>query len=190
MDADVKQAEKEFDCSDDTFRLSVYQAGHAITAYLMDQKIVSIQMLPRPPMTFTDKAFASNNWGAFVDILESRALELFGGQIAEQLVCNSLSCCSGDISRIDEITRILEALYGEEDLRSEDILFELEDRAEAMFAAQEVRDAIRPLANFLYQQEIDGHMEVDGTPISKLIEKYIAKPKKEKRSLLKMLKLA
>lgn len=101
--------DKDLDCLDDTFRLSVYEAGHAITAYLMEQKIVSVQMLPRPPMTFTDKAFTSHSWGSFIDILENRALELFGGQIAEDITCGSLSCCSGDISRIDEISRILEA---------------------------------------------------------------------------------
>lgn len=59
-----------------------------------------------------------------------------------------------------------------------------------MFAAQDVRDAIRPVAQFLYDQEIDGHTEIDGKAITKVIAKHIPRPKKEKRGLLKMLKLA
>lgn len=185
-------AEKEldYDCQDTTFRLSVYEAGHAITAYLLDQKIVSIQMFPRPPMTFTDKHFDSHSWDSFIEILEIRVLELFGGPIAEGIVCQSSSCCTGDISRIDEITRILDALHGEDDIDSEDILFDLEDRAEEMFEPQNVKDTILPLAKFLYQQEMDGHIEIDGKEVTKIIKQHIPKAKPEKNGLLKLLRLA
>ena len=115
----------------ETYRLCVYEAGHTITAYLLNQIIVAVRLLPRPPMTFTEKKFISNSWDSFMDILESRALELFGGQIAELVVCGSTTCCSGDISRIDEISRILAGLSPVDDIDSEDILFDLEDRASA-----------------------------------------------------------
>ncbi len=177
-------------CQDITFRLSVYEAGHAIAAYLLDQKIVSIQMLPRPPMMVAEKAFRSHNWDSFTETLENRVIELFGGQIAERLVCGASSCCTGDISRIDEITRILEALYGEDDLDSEDILFELEDRTEAMMAPQEVHDAILPVAEFLYAEEEAGKPEVDGRDITEILERIIPRPEKSRGGLLEMLKLA
>lgn len=183
MNADKK-------CQDITFRLCVYEAGHAITAYLLEQKIVSIQMLPRPPMMMAEKAFRSHNWDSFIETLENRCLELFGGQIAEQFVCGTTACCAGDISRIDEITRILEALYSEDDLDSEDILFELEDRTETMLAPQEVRDAILPIAEFLYAEEESGKSEVDGKDITRLLEQLIPRPEKESRGLLDMLKRA
>ena len=177
-------------CSDDTFRLSVYEAGHTITAYLLNQKIVTVRMLPRPPMTIAEKKFVSHSWDSFMDILENRALELFGGQIAEQMVCGSTACCSGDISRIDEISRILAGLSVEDDVDSEEILFELEDRAQAMFAPDHVRAAIVPVAEYLYEQEEAGHMEVGGKAVTKIIAQYIPSPPKEKGGLLKMLKLA
>ena len=183
------QKELEYDCEDTTFRLSVYEAGHAITAYLLDQKIVSIQMFPRPPMTFTDKCFDSHSWDSFVEILEIRVPELFGGPIAEDIVCKGSSCCTGDISRIDEITRILEALHGEDDIDSEDILFDLEDRAEEMFKPQNVKDAILPVAKYLFQQEMDGHIEIDGKEVTRIISDYIPPVKHKKLGLLEMLNI-
>lgn len=178
------------DCEDPTFRLCVYQSGHIITAYLLSQRILSVCMLPRPPMTITDKAFTNNSWGSFVDILETRVLELFGGQIAENTICGNTSCCSGDIARIDEITRILEALYSEDDLDAEDILFELEDRAEALFAPDEVRAAILPMAEFLRAQDDMDVLEIDGDAVLKIIEQYIPRPPQKKPSLLERLHLA
>ncbi|HEY9079517.1 hypothetical protein [Magnetovibrio sp.] len=177
-------------CLDDTFRLSVYEAGHTITAYLLNQKIVSVRMRPRPPMTIAEKKFISHSWDSFMDILENRALELFGGQIAEQLICGSTSCCSGDISRIDEISRILAGLSVEDVVDSEEILFELEDRAKDMFAPDYVRAAIIPVAEYLSEQEKSGHMEVGGKEITKIIESFIPRPPKEKGGLLKLLNLA
>ena len=173
----------------ETFRLCVYEAGHTITAYLLNQKIVSVRLLPRPPMTFTEKKFISNSWASFMDILESRALELFGGQIAELVTCGSASCCSGDISRIDEISRILAGLSPDE-IDSEEILFSLEDRAKEMFSEDHVREAIVPVAEFLFEQEEAGHMEVPGADITAIIERYIPRPPQEKRGLLQLLKLA
>lgn len=177
-------------CGDDTFRLCVYEAGHTITAYLLRQKIVSVQLLPRPPMTIAEKKFVSHSWDSFMDILENRALELFGGQIAEEEVCGSTSCCSGDISRIDEISRILAGLSVEDEVDSEEILFELEDRAKEMFAPEHVREAILPVAEYLFEQEEADKMEVDGKAITKIIERYIPRPPEEKGGLLKLLKLA
>jgi len=177
-------------CDDDTFRLTVYEAGHTITAYLLSQKIVMVRLLPRPPMTFAEKKFASNSWEGFMDILENRALELFGGQIAEQTICGNTTCCAGDVSRIDEITRILAGLSMEEEVDSEEIWFELEDRALEMFAPDYVREAILPVAQFLYEQEEADHMEVDGKAVTKIIEQYIPRPPEEKGGLLKMLNLA
>jgi len=178
------------DCEDDAYRLSVYMAGHAITAYLLGQKIFFIQMLPRPPMMVAEKAFTSHNWDSFIETLETRVLELFGGQIAEEIVCGHSSCCPGDISRIDEITRILEALYSEDDLDSEDILFDLEDSTQEMFASQQVRDAILPVAEFFLAHEEIGKMEVEGKAVTRVIEKFIPRPAKEKRGILQLLKLA
>lgn len=177
-------------CTDDTFRLCVYEAGHAITAYLLNQKIVSVQMLPRPPMTIAEKKFISHSWDSFMDILENRALELFGGQIAEATMCGNTTCCAGDISRIDEISRILAGLSVNDEVDSEEILFELEDRAIAMFAADGVREAIMPVAEYLYEQEEAGHMEVKGKAVTKIIARHIPRPPQEKGGLLKLLKLA
>ncbi|MBF0248029.1 MAG: hypothetical protein HQL36_08165 [Alphaproteobacteria bacterium] len=186
MNAEANQP----DCFDPVFRLCIYEAGHAITAYLLRQKIVAVQMLPRPPMTIAEKAFLSNSWDSFMDILENRALELFGGQIAEDIMCGGTSCCSGDISRIDEISRILCGLSTEEEIESEDILFDLEDRAKEMFTPDHVKAAIQPVAEFLYAQELEGHMEIDGKAITRIIEQYIPKPPEEKRGLLQLLRLA
>ena len=178
------------DCNDPTFRLSIYEAGHSITAYLLSQKIVSIQMLPRPPITVTEKTFSAFSWDSFIDTLENRVLELFGGQIAEQIICQGTSCCSGDISRIDEISRILEALYAEDEVDSEDILFDLEERAIEMFSSDVVRDAILPIAQFLYDQEEAGHIEINGKDVTKLIATLIPRPPADKPSILQRLHLA
>jgi len=177
-------------CKDATFRLCIYEAGHTITAYLLNQKIVSVRMLPRPPMTIAEKKFVSHSWDSFMDILENRALELFGGQIAEEMICGSTSCCSGDISRIDEISRILAGLSVEDEVDSEEILFELEDRAKEMFAPDNVRDAIVPVAEYLFEQEQAEVMEVNGKAVTKIIEQHIPRPPEEKGGLLKLLKLA
>ena len=177
-------------CLDDLFRLCVYEAGHTITAYLLNQTIVSVRMLPRPPMTISEKKFVSNSWNSFMDILEHRALELFGGHLAEEAVCDMSACCSGDISRIDELSRILAGLSPQDEIDSEEVLFELEDRAIEMFAPDHVRDAILPVAEYLYEQDQLGHMEVDGKEVTKIIERYIPRPPKEKGGFLKLLKLA
>ena len=159
-------------------------------AYLLGQQILSIQMLPRPPMMSAEKAFTSHNWDSFVETLENRVLELFGGQIAEEIICGHSSCCSGDISRIDEITRILEALYSEDDIDSEDILLDLEEQAQEMLASEQVRDALLPVAEFFLAHEEIGKIEMNGEAVTKVIEKFIPRPAKEKRGILELLKLA
>ncbi|MFT7594385.1 MAG: hypothetical protein ACI8R4_001705 [Paracoccaceae bacterium] len=56
-------------CADQTFRLAVYEAGHALTARALGLKLVSVRMLPRPPVLISDKAFATNDWAAFIETL-------------------------------------------------------------------------------------------------------------------------
>lgn len=102
------------DCSDLVFRLSVYEAGHALVAWSLGHTIVAVRMLPRPAVTETEKTFVSNNWKSFYDVLEFRAMELFGGQITEELTCGGTTFFTGDIPRIDEISRILSGLGGTE----------------------------------------------------------------------------
>lgn len=145
-------------------------------------------MLPHPPMMVCEKPFANYSWNAHVETLENRILELLGGQSAEAIACGSASCCSGDRSRIDEITRILETLYAEDDLGAQDILFDLKDRAQEMFAPKPVRDAIVPVAEFLFDQERDGYMKIDGKALTATIAKFIPQPIQKRRSLLKLLK--
>jgi len=59
-----------------------------------------------------------------------------------------------------------------------------------MFAPDNVRAAITPAAEYLCEEENADHMEVAGKGITKIIEKYIPRPPKEKGGLLKMLNLA
>lgn len=180
-------------CNDQAFRLSVYEAGHAITAYLLGHKIISIQLLPRPPMLVAEKTFANLSWNSFIGTLESRMMELFGGQIAEEIICEHSSCCAGDISRIDEISRILFALYSDDDIdleSSEDVLFEFEERTQEMFASQGVREAILPVAEYIYAQEEAGQIEIDGAAVIQEIEKYLPRPEKENSGFFGFLKRA
>lgn len=163
-------------CADHEFRLTVYEAGHALTARALHLKILSVQMFPRPPMLTSDKTFSGNRIGGLVQMLESRVIELFGGQIAETVACSSNTCCSGDVSRIDELTRLIAGLKGVEE--SEDVWFELEDVAESIFENQQYRDAIIPIAEFLHQRVLDGWEIIDGADIEAELDKYVpAAPK-------------
>lgn len=161
-------------CDDPVFRLSIYEAGHALTARAMGLKIVSVRMLPRPPVLVSDKTFAHNDWGAFIETLEIRVIELFGGQIAEETACKSNSCCSGDMTRIDELCRLISGLDGEVD--HETVMFGLEDDARKIFAEEKYRDAILPIARFLHQKTTDGYSEVSGDDIETELDKYIPRP--------------
>ena len=95
----------EGQCADLAFRLAVYEAGHALTARALGLKIMSVRMLPRPPVLISDKAFANNDWESFIEMLEIRVIELFGGQIAEETACACNTCGIGDIARVDELSR-------------------------------------------------------------------------------------
>lgn len=163
-------------CADPEFRLTVYEAGHALTARALELKIVSVVMFPRPPMLVSEKEFSGNKIGPLVQVLENRVIELFGGQIAEVHACASNSCCSGDVSRIDELSRLIAGLTGVED--SESVYFELEDVAESIFKEDRYRDAIMPIAEFLHQCVLDGAEIIDGELLEAELDKYVpAAPK-------------
>lgn len=169
-------------CQDNEFRLTVYEAGHALSARAMSLRIVSVRMLPRPPMLVSDKTVAGNNINALVQTLENRVIELFGGQIAEEYICSSHSCCSGDVSRIDELSRLIAGLTGEED--SDLVWFELEERANEIFNTPSYKEAILPVAEFLYEKTLDGADTIDGEELERELDKYVP-PLEEKPSLLK-----
>jgi len=158
-------------CADQIYRLAVYEAGHALTARALGLKLVSVRMLPRPPVLISDKAFATNDWAAFIETLEIRIIELFGGQIAEEHACGTNTCCSGDIARIDELSRLVSGLSGAED--SETVMFALEDAAHKIFTDPAYRDAIIPIAQFLHQRVVDGREEIDGPDIETELDKYV-----------------
>lgn len=171
-------AKPEMDCSDPLYRLSVYEAGHALIAWALGHDIVSVRMLPRPPETVTEKIFTANDWASFYEVLEFRGMELFGGQIAESMLCGATTCCSGDVSRIDEITRILAGINGEED--HEDIFFRLEDQTKTIFADERYRNAIEPVAQLLFEREVAGQLEIPGKDIEAVIQPMIPRaPKAE-----------
>ncbi len=157
--------------ADPTFRLAVYEAGHALTARALGLKLISVRMLPRPPVLISDKAFASGKWGDFIETLEIRIIELFGGQIAEEHACGTNSCCSGDIARIDELSRLVAGLKGNTD--AETVMFDLEDAAREIFADPVYADAILPVSEFLYRRVSDGQEIVPGPDIEAEIDKHI-----------------
>lgn len=165
-------------CADLAFRLAVYEAGHALTARALGLKILSVRMLPRPPVLISDKAFANNDWESFIEMLEVRVIELFGGQIAEETACSCNTCGIGDIARVDELSRLIAGLDGEPD--SETVMFRLEDVALGIFAKQEYKDAIIPIATFLADQVKAGRELIDGPAIEAELDKYVPRPAKEK----------
>lgn len=158
----------------------MYEAGHALVAWALGHSIVAIRMLPRPAVTETEKTFIVNNWRSFYEVLELRAMELFGGQIAEELICGGASFFSGDVPRIDEITRILSGLEGEE--KPEDIYFRLEDATYKIFAERSCLDAIKPVAELLYERETAGQLEIPGDDIEEIIEQYIPRSEEQKKA--------
>ncbi len=164
-------APRQDGCGDQTFRLAVYEAGHALTARALGLKLISVRMLPRPPVIVSDKAFATGKWDAFIETLEIRIIELFGGQIAEEHACGTHTCCSGDISRIDELSKLVAGLTGADD--AETVMFDLEDAAREIFANPLYRDAIIPIAEFLYRRVNEGREIIDGDDIEAEISKHI-----------------
>ncbi|GAB6052932.1 hypothetical protein JCM17960_17520 [Magnetospira thiophila] len=169
----------EKNCADASYRLAVYQAGHALVARGLGHRILSVRLLPRPPITITDKSFLHNNWDSFMDMLEARVIELFGGQMAEHMVCGSHTCCTGDISRIDELTRLLSGLNEGQDY--EEVFFHLEEVAQNIFADSRIREALLPLAAFLYEKELAGEYEIDGAQLDNIIDQYVTPLPKSKK---------
>jgi hypothetical protein len=178
MYSDVACAIPEGRCADQIYRLSVYEAGHALTARALGLKVISVRILPRPPVLISDKTFTHNNWESFIEMLEIRIIELFGGQIAEEHACNSNTCCSGDIARIDELARLVAGLGGEGD--PEEIFFRLEDFAQNIFADRKFKDAILPLAEFLNGRVKSGNEEISGADVEAEMDKLVPPlPKQE-----------
>ncbi len=168
-------------CAEAAYRLAVYQAGNALVARALGLRIIEVRLLPRPPQTITDKIFIHNNWDSFADVLETRVVELFGGQLAERMLCGSHTCCEGDISRIDELTRLLAGLSNDTDY--EDVFFHLEDVAERIFRDQRVIDALPVLADVLYDHELRNEYEIPGPEIEAIIDRFLPPVRKRKRGL-------
>ncbi len=171
-------------CAEQQYRLSVYEAGHALAARAMKLRILSVRILPRPPELVSDKIFEGNNWGSFIEMLELRVIELFCGQIAEELVCDSSSCCSGDVTRIDELTRLIAGLNEAGDTAT--VWFGLEEIAEKIFADPQYRAAIEPLAEFLYDRFSKGHEEIDGRELEAELDKHVPPLPARKTGLRKL----
>jgi len=176
--SDPDCAVREGRCGEHEFRLAVYEAGHALTARALGLNILSVRMLPRPPVLVSDKTFTNNDWNSFIETLEIRIIELFGGQIAEELACNCNTCGSGDIARIDELARLIAGLG--EALDHETVLFDLEDVAQGIFADEKVRDAVLPIAEFFHARMMNKREEIPGSDIEAELDRYIPRKPKEK----------
>ncbi len=169
-------------CSDLSYRLAVYEAGHALTARALGFKVLSVKMLPRPPILESDKVLHGSSLRALSAVLENRCIELFGGQIAEEHACQTSSCCSGDVARIDELTRLVSGLDGRR--TPEDIWFELEDVAQDIFSHENIREAILPLADFLHDEVDSGHHVVSGQRVEALMNELLGPPEKARGGFL------
>lgn len=167
-------------CGDLAYRLAVYEAGHALTARALGLRIISITMLPRPPVMASDKVMRGNMLSGLTSVLESRCIELFGGQIAESHACKSATVFSGDVARIDELCRLISGIEGKRSV--EEVWFDLEDVAEEVFADARIRGAILPLADFLYTEVESGRPVVPGETVEKLLDQLVA-PRESTRGL-------
>lgn len=166
-------------CADESFRLAIYEAGHALTARALGIEIIYVRMRPRPPVLASDKTISGNTIGALLETLENRVVELFGGQIAEEHVCGTNSCCSGDVARIDELCNLISGISGSGD--KDTVWFDLEDKALEIFANQHYRDAVLPIAQFLHDQVENGATEINGKLIDAELDKYLPPLQKKKR---------
>lgn len=167
-------------CADLSYRLAIYEAGHALTARALGFEVLSVKMLPRPPMLESDKVLKGGSIRALTDLLANRCIELFGGRIAEDHACQSSSCCDGDTARIDELCRLIAGLQGGD---PEEIWFELEDVALDIFSNEKVRDAIVPIADFLYERVEAGRPVVDGAEVEALMDRLLDKRPEKKKGL-------
>lgn len=170
-------------CSDLDFRLAVYEAGHALTARALGFTILTVKMRPRPPVMESDKVVRGNAINGLLSVLENRCIELFGGQIAEAHACKSHSCCDGDVARIDELCRLIAGLEGSGRM-AEDIWFELEDVADEIFAREHVREAIVPLAEFLFGEVEEGRVIIPGTKVEAMLDELLGARADKSRSRL------
>ena len=161
-------------CVDEAYRLAVYQSGHALVARALGHRIIQIRMLPRPPVTVTDKTFIGNDWNSFTEVLEKRVIELFGGQIAEEIICQATHCCTGDIHRIDELTRLIAGLMDIPD--HEEIFFRFEKIGKDIFEDEAIRAVIEPLSDFLFAKEEAGEYEIPGHEVEEVINRYLPPP--------------
>ncbi len=168
-------------CFDESFRLAIYESGHALTARALGIDIIHVRMRPRPPVLATDKTISGNGIDGLLKTLENRVIELFGGQIAEDHVCGTNSCCSGDVSRLDELCNLIAGLSGTSD--KDDVWFELEDTALEIFSDQAYRDAILPIATFLNDQVEAGATEIDGALIDAELNKHLPEASKKKSGI-------
>lgn len=158
-------------CDDLGYRLAAYEAGHAITARALGIDILSVTMLPRPPVMASDKILRGNTLNALVAVLENRCIELFGGQIAEHHTCASGTAFSGDVARIDELCRLISGIDGKRSV--EDVWFELEDVAERIFGEERYRSAILPLAGFLHEEVAAGRPVVPGKTVEAKLDELV-----------------
>lgn len=169
-------------CADLDFRLCVYEAGHALTARALGFEVLSVTMRPRPPVLESDKVLRGGSIRALTDLLANRVIELFGGQIAEGHACQTSSCCTGDVARIDELCRLIAGLEGHG--KPEDVWFELEDVALDFFDSPKMRDAIVPLAEFLLGWVQAGEGIVPGAEVeAKMDELVPPRPQKKAKGL-------
>ncbi len=173
----IKSSAVDERCKDESFRQAVYQAGHALSARALGLKLISFKVLPRPPILVSDKTFSGFDWVSFIEMLEIRIIELMGGRMAEMYVCKSHESFTGDVSRIDELTRLVAGLDDNRD--PDEVWFDLEDIAEKIFAQQDYLDAIIPMAEFFYQEVKIGHEEIQGTDIESELDKYVPLAAKE-----------
>lgn len=169
-------------CADLGYRLAAYEAGHAITARALGIDILSVTMLPRPPVMASDKVLRGNSLNALVAVLENRCIELFGGQIAEHHACASGTAFSGDVARIDELCRLISGIDGKRSV--EEVWFELEDVAEQIFSEQRYRAAIAPLAEFFYREVEAGRPVVPGEKVEALLDELMGARAKRGKSRL------
>ena len=168
-------------CADESFRLAIYESGHALTARALGIDIIHVRMRPRPPTLASDKTISGNGIDGLLKTLENRVIELFGGQIAEEHVCGTNSCCSGDVARIDELCNLIAGLSGTSD--KDNVWFALEDTALEIFKDEAYRDAILPIATFLNDQVEAGLAEIEGALIDAELNKYLPDLPKKKSGL-------
>ncbi len=169
-------------CEDFAFRLAIYEAGHALTARALGLKVLSVKMLPRPPILESDKVLRGNSLRALQEVLETRCIELFGGQIAEHDFCKSSTAFSGDVARIDELTRLIAGLEGKRS--AEDIWFEAEDVALEIFGDDKYRNAVLPVAQFLHDEVEKGHNVIPGEQVDAFMDRVLGAPEKARGGLL------